>query len=40
MWAMRAFAQVREGAVAMGSWRDDIPGVTRLLNPQGPHIHV
>src|SRR5882672_135016 len=29
----RAFGQERQGAAAMGSWRDDKPGVRRLLRP-------
>jgi len=30
----RAFSQVRQGDAAIGSWRDDRPGVRRLLTPQ------
>src|SRR6202048_2368230 len=30
----RAFGQVLTGAAAFGSWRDDKPGVRRLIRPQ------
>src|SRR6266850_7040044 len=30
----RAFGQVLQGAAAFGSWRDDKPGVRRLIRPQ------
>jgi glucose/arabinose dehydrogenase len=30
----RAFGQIRQGEAAIGSWRDDKPGVRRLLTPQ------
>ena len=30
----RTFGQVRRGEAAIGSWRDDKPGVRRLLTPQ------
>src|SRR6267378_3374352 len=30
----RAFGQVLQGAAAFGSWRDDKPGVRRLITPQ------
>jgi glucose/arabinose dehydrogenase len=30
----RAFGQVRQGEAAIGAWRDDQPGVRRLLTPQ------
>src|SRR5712692_3177218 len=30
----RAFGQVLQGEAAIGSWRDDKPGVRRLLTPQ------
>jgi glucose/arabinose dehydrogenase len=30
----RAFGQARQGEAAIGSWRDDKPGVRRLLTPQ------
>jgi len=29
----RAFGQERRGEAAMGSWRDDKPGIRRLLRP-------
>jgi len=32
--AKRAFGQVLQGAAAFGSWRDDKPGVRRLIRPQ------
>jgi len=32
--AKQAFGQVLQGAAAFGSWRDDKPGVRRLIRPQ------
>ena len=32
--SQRAFGQVLQGAAAFGSWRDDKPGVRRLIRPQ------
>ena len=30
----RAFGQARQGEAAIGSWRDDKPGIRRLLRPE------
>jgi hypothetical protein len=34
LFAGEAFGQVLKGEAAIGSWKDDKPGVRRLLTPQ------